>query len=219
MTLPKRMGGARLPVSPEGVRIMLAAALLGMVVDFASFDAFVAPTEQEARRAAAAVVFTGAFERVDVGLELLRAGVVSRLYISGVNANAGILPEGFIAQFQARNPSIAHLPGLAACCVEWGTRAESTLQNARDVKCWANRRGVTGPLLLITSRLHMARAFRALQNALPDREIWPYPVEDAPSLEARLLEYFKGLGAFVAPFVVAPHRLLGPFAGDCPARL
>lgn len=223
MACAKIIRGARFAASPEGVRIALGVALFVMVLDFASFDAFRAPPEQEARRAAAAVVFTGAFERVDAGLQLLRAGVVPRLYISGVNADAGILPEGFVAQFQGRNLDIADFPRLVACCVAWGTRADNTLQNARDVECWAHRHGVTGPLLLITSRLHMARAFRALRNALPELEIIPYPIADAQTgggdVAARLLEYFKRLGAPVASSFAEPQRLLGPFARNCPTPL
>ena len=58
-------------------------------------------------------------------------------------------PAHFVEQFSMRNPDIADLPRLVACCVEWGERADNTFQNAQDTKCWAERRGLTGPLLLI----------------------------------------------------------------------
>jgi DUF218 domain len=70
---------------------------------------------------------------------------------------------------------IADLQSLVACCVEWGENATNTLQNAQDTKCWVERREVVGPLLLITSRLHMARAIAALSAALPGRVLIAYP--------------------------------------------
>jgi len=43
-------------------------------------------------RARTAVVFTGAFNRVEHGLYLMLTGQVERLFISGANAQAGIPP-------------------------------------------------------------------------------------------------------------------------------
>ena len=158
----------------------LGLALVGAVVGYVSFDSFSVPSLDRIRQVSAAVVFTGQFERVDVGLRLADAGDVPRLYISGVNGNAGIDPAHFVEQFSIRNPDIADLRRLVACCVEWGERADNTFQNAQDTKCWVDRRGLTGPLLLITSRRTLARATAALSGALPDRVIVPYPVEDGP---------------------------------------
>jgi len=139
----------------------LGLALVGAVVGYVSFDSFSVPSLDRIRQVSAGVVFTGQFQRVDVGLRLAGAGAVPRLYISGVNGNAGIDPAHFVEQFSIRNPDIADLPRLVACCVEWGERADNTFQKAQDTKCWVDRRGLTGPLLLITSRLHMARAVAA----------------------------------------------------------
>ena len=207
-------------------RILLGLALVGVTLDFFAFDSFSVLSDAEVRRASAAVVFTGAFERVDAGLQLLDAGVIPRLYVSGVNANAGIPPARFVSQFSVRNPSIADLPRLVECCVEWGERADNTIQNAWDTKCWAERRGVSGPLLLITSRRHMARAMAALSGALPGRALIPYPVDDAPpsagGLRGRAFEYVKYLGTHVAvrlPRIVRPKWLDQLIGEVCPATL
>jgi DUF218 domain-containing protein len=166
-------------------RGFLSLALVGGAVGYVSFDLFNVPSLDRIRQVAAAVVFTGQFERVDVGLHLADAGAVPRLYISGVNGNAGMDPAHFVEQFSIRNPDIADLRRLFACCVEWGERADNTFQNAQDTKCWVDRRGLTGSLLLITSRQHMARAMAALSGALPDRVIAPYPVEEGPPTVGR----------------------------------
>ena len=167
----------------------LCLALVGAVVGYVSFDSFSIPSLDRIRQVSAAVVFTGQFERVDAGLRLADAGTVPRLYISGVNGNAGLDPAHFIEQFSIRNPDIADLRRLVACCVELGERADNTFQNAQDTKCWVDRRGLTGPLLLITSRRTLARATAALSGALPGpsncsvpRRRWPprgRPEQDA----------------------------------------
>jgi uncharacterized SAM-binding protein YcdF (DUF218 family) len=205
-------------------RGFLGLALVSGVVGYVSFDSFSVPSLDRIRQVSAAVVFTGQFERVDVGLRLADAGAVPRLYISGVNENAGIDPAHWIEQFSIRNPDIADLRRLVACCVEWGQRANNTLQNAQDTRCWADRRGLTGPLLLITSRQTMARAAAALSGALPDHVIVPYPVEDGfpTGNRTRMGEYLKYLTTIVVarlPFTVPAHRLYGPFVEGCPSSL
>jgi len=200
----------------------LSLALVGGAVGYVSFDSFSVP--HRIHQVSAGVVFTGQFQRVDLGLRLADAGAVPRLYISGVNGNAGIDPAHFVEQFSIRNPGIADLPRLIACCVEWGERADNTFQNAQDTKCWVDRRGLTGPLLLITSRRTLARATAALSGALPGRVIVPYPVEDGPPEAGRnrMRKYLKYLVTIVAarlPLAVGAQRVYGPFAEGCPSTL
>ena len=146
-------------------RFLIAAALFGAFFSYTPFDNSPAPSDADMGRAAAAVVFTDDFGRVDRGLLLVDAGIVRRLYVSGVNPEAGILPENFVAQFSARNPQITKFRWLVDCCVEWGGRSEITCQNALEVRCWTQRRGVFGLLLLITGRKHMARAHSVVRGS------------------------------------------------------
>jgi uncharacterized SAM-binding protein YcdF (DUF218 family) len=218
------VGAALLGVGRVAVRGFLGLALVSGVVEYVSFDSFSVPSLDRIRQVSAAMVFTGQFERVDAGLRLADAGAVPRLYISGVNGNAGMNPAHFIEQFSISNPDIADLRRLVACCVEWGQRADNTFQNAQDTKCWVERRGLTGPLLLITSRQTMARAMAAVSGALPDRVIVPYPVEDGlPTVgRTRMREYLKYLVTIVAvrlPLTVGGQRVYGPFADGCPDTL
>jgi uncharacterized SAM-binding protein YcdF (DUF218 family) len=221
----RRRGLRSVPTRVAG-RALLGLALISVALGFVAFDSFTVPLKTEVRRASAGIVFTGALERVDAGLQLLDAGAIPRLYVSGVNAGAGIFPARFVSQFSLRNPNIPDSQRLVACCVEWGENANNTFQNASDTKCWVDRRGLTGPLLLITSRQHLARALAALAGALPHRALIPYPVDEAPSptnsLRQRALEYLKYLGTIVAvrlPWVDNGNRLDGPFAKTCPSTL
>lgn len=220
-----RVGGDYAVLWRVAARVLIGLALVSGAVKYISFDSFSVPSLDRIRQVSAAVVFTGQFERVDAGLRLVDAGAVRLLYISGVNGNAGMDPAHFIEQFSVRNPDIADLRRLVACCVEWGQRADNTFQNAQDTKCWVDRRGLTGPLLLITSRQTMARAMAALSGALPDRVIVPYPVEDGPARmvgRIRMRAYLKYLVTIVAarlPLAVGGQRVYGPFADGCPATL
>jgi uncharacterized SAM-binding protein YcdF (DUF218 family) len=206
------------------VRGFLGFTVVSGMVDYVSFDSFSVPSLDRIRQVSAAVVFTGQFERVDAGLRLADTDAVPRLYISGVNPNAGMNPAHFIEQFSTRNPDIADLRRLVACCVEWGQHADNTFQNAQDTKCWIERRGLAGPLLLITSRQTMARAMAAVSGVLRDRVIVPYPVEDGlPTVgRNRIRAYLKYLVTIVAirlPLTVGGQRVYGPFVDGCPDTL
>jgi hypothetical protein len=114
---------------------LLIGALASFAWELAQFDSAPPPSDAAIRRSAAAVVFSGDFTRVDESLKLLAAGRVRKVYISGFNAGAGLLKQKFVAQFSRRNPEIAHLDKLVACCVEMGEAAESTIQNALETQC------------------------------------------------------------------------------------
>jgi uncharacterized SAM-binding protein YcdF (DUF218 family) len=193
-------------------------------LELAQFGDFAPPSEAEIHRAAAGIVFTGDFARVDEALKLLAARRVPRLYLSGVNGGAGLSREDFVAQFSQRNPELAQIGKLVSCCVEMGEAAENTLQNAFETQCWLERRAIAGPLLLVTGRVHMARALAALSRAAPDHEIVPFPIEDgmSGSEEARSDEYLKFVGTLVLvriPGVARRSRFSGVFAAGCPREL
>ncbi len=207
-------------------RAFCGALVAFILFDYAAFDSYDAPSAERVKQAYAAVVFTGQFERVDAGLRLIDAKAVPRLYISGVNGGAGIDPANFVEQFSVRNPQIPDLKRLVACCVAWGERADNTFQNARDTRCWVERRGVTGPLLLITSVQHMARAKAALSGTLPAVRIIPYPVQDATPILAGK-ERIRAYAEFLATLVIVRlplwgeplDKIYGPFARGCPKSL
>jgi uncharacterized SAM-binding protein YcdF (DUF218 family) len=211
-------------------RALWGALLVAVLVGFVGFQAPAANPPVALAPAAGglapgvsgppnAVVFTGAYDRIDAALDLLSEGRVRRVFISGVNANAGLSPATFVQQFEPRHPQLA---ALVACCVEMGEAADTTLQNALETSCWVQRRGLSGPLVLITSTAHMARASAALAAVLPDTPIVRVAVpSEGPQRESRLaaLEYLKHL-ATQALLVLPGARALWParfgtYVGGC----
>ncbi len=202
---------------------LVIGALASFAWELAQFDAAEPPSDAAIRRAAVAVVFSGDFARVDEALKLLAAGRVRKVYISGFNLGAGLIKQTFVTQFSRRNPEIAHLDKLVACCVEMGEAADSTIQNALETQCWLTRRSIEGPILLVTSRMHMARALALLSRTAPDREIIPFPVADDTSLpnSARSEEYDKFVQTLVllrVPGLMRHESFSGPFAAGCPPQ-
>jgi uncharacterized SAM-binding protein YcdF (DUF218 family) len=200
---------------------LIFCALESFVSELARFDAFAPPSDAAIRRAAVAIVFTGDFARIDAALKLLAARRAPRVYVSGVNGGAGLSRETFVAQFSKCNPELAGLDKLVGCCVEMGEAAENTFQNARETECWLKLRAIRGPLLLVTSRTHMARAFALLSRAAPGYEITPYPIEDEMTRSdyARSEEYLKFVQTLVLTRIPGLTRLdafAGVFATGCP---
>jgi uncharacterized SAM-binding protein YcdF (DUF218 family) len=146
-----------------------------------------------------AVVFTGQFHRIHAGLALLREGRVERLFVSGVNPSAGIRIDGFADQFSLH----AYLPqALDTGQLALGPLARNTSQNAAESACWVRARGLSGPILLITSRRHMPRASLALERALPGVAVIRMSIDevatpDATSLVTEFAKYIITYAAMV----------------------
>lgn len=153
-----------------------------------------------------AVVFTGQFDRVELGLALLEEGRVDRLFISGVNAGAGIARQGFAAQFRL-SPRL--LAALDAGQIILAVDANSTLQNARETACWLERHPDIRVVVLVTSRQHMPRASLALERAVPRTtavlRLSPAELSTGPSAAPELSEFAK----FSATWMITllPRRL------------
>ena len=179
------------------LRIIFVGLLAAAWVDFARR---MEPSGSAERLPANAVAFTGQFDRVFAGLKVLQLGHVENLFISGVNRGAGIEKDGFAAQF----PVDANLQrALASGRLALGERAQNTLENAAETACWYKERGLLGPLLLITSCLHMPRASLALERSLPKVDVVRMCLASATSqvtTEALINEFKK----FIITLFVAP---------------
>ena len=143
-----------------GVISLFVVAFMGIVVDFALRSRVIDHTDQ---LPSTAVVFTGQFDRIERGLELLAAGEVKHLFISGVNPKAGLTVRGFADQFSLTSDQRVW---LETDKITLAPDAHSTLENALETACWLDHHPDVLAVALITSQQHMARASVALERAI-----------------------------------------------------
>ncbi len=177
---------------------LLAFAAAAIAAGFVGFASSLTREELPlALEAEGVVALTGGSDRVLEATELLARGQARRLLITGVN------PMTHGAALERILPISRE---LFNCCVDLGYQAQDTEGNARETRDWMQRRGLKGPLIVVTSNYHMPRALLELQAALPGVELFPYPVvgehvrvesylEDRQVLRLLLREYFKYLRA------------------------
>lgn len=110
-----------------------------------------------------AIVFTGQFDRIERGLDLLSEGHVDRLFISGVNAKAGLGVERFADQFSLTAQQMSWLESGVIILSE---DANTTLENAIETACWLETQPETDAVVLISSKPHLPRASLALSATI-----------------------------------------------------
>ena len=110
-----------------------------------------------------AIVFTGAYDRIDLGLELLSSGRVDRLFITGANRTSGLIAARFPELF---DPNSEQAAWLESGKIILAPDAHSTLENALEAGCWLEQQNDIEAVALITSQRHMARASVALQHKI-----------------------------------------------------
>lgn len=142
--------------------IIILALILVAGGIMSSFAMRMMDTDKDGDLPQTAVVFTGQFDRITLGLDLLSSGQVQRLFISGVNAGAGLSPATFSQQFKM---SEALQGRLQSGDIILATEAQDTLENACETSRWISSNDSVTSVLLITSRFHMPRASLALSRA------------------------------------------------------
>lgn len=113
------------------------------------------------------VALTGASdERIATALNLLEQGKARRLLVSGVNT-------------EVRREELRQVAGaprrLYECCVDLGYDARDTLGNAQEIADWARDKRFES-LIVVTSDYHMPRSLLEIRAAIPEAELFPYPV-------------------------------------------
>ena len=121
------------------------------------------PIESSVELPRTAVVFTGDFDRIRLGLELLSSDSIGRLFITGVNGDAGLNVARFPSQFEL-TPDQANW--ITTGRIVLAPDAHTTLENALETACWLDRQPDVKAVTLITSQEHMARASVALQRGV-----------------------------------------------------
>jgi uncharacterized SAM-binding protein YcdF (DUF218 family) len=145
-----------------------------------------------------AIVFTGDFGRVRLGLDLLSTGRVEQLFITGVNGDAGLNTARFAQQF--------NLSSLQAAWIRTGKLvlaedAHNTLENALEAGCWLDNKPNIDAVVLITSRSHMARASTALERRISPINV-SRVISDPEGDYDPLLLNLKEFGEFAATWLI-----------------
>lgn len=181
------------------MRIVLTWVGIGLVLLFVAgfwnFAERVRERPPEPPRAEAIVALTGgSLERLSTGVRLLNEEKGERLLISGVNR---------IVADQELYEVLGVERELGECCIDLGRSAEDTLGNAAETAAWARQHRYKS-IILVTDDYHMPRSHAELALALPEVEIYPYPVRtrwtdpalwrtDLPAAARLASEYVKYL--------------------------
>jgi uncharacterized SAM-binding protein YcdF (DUF218 family) len=151
-------------------RLLLWAAIIGVIAllwGFWSFANSVRIPAQIPPRADAIVALTGgSMERLSTGVRLLKQNKGERLLISGVNR---LVTDEELFHALHIDSQTAH------CCIDLGRSAEDTLGNASETAAWARAHHYRR-LILVTDDYHMPRADAELSLAMPEAQIYRYPV-------------------------------------------
>lgn len=145
-----------------------------------------------------AIVFTGHFDRIHSGLDLLSSGSVDRLFITGVNGDAGLNVARFPEQFELNSKQAGW---IANGKIVLAPDAHSTFENALETACWLEHQPDIEAVALITSRRHMARASVALQHGIAPISVVPVvsdPSSEHNNFQIDLIEF----GRFSATWVI-----------------
>lgn len=146
------------------------AALLAALVFLAGFWSFAERVRAEPEtppQADGIVALTGgSLERLETGVRLLEDQKGERLLISGVNR---IVTDAELYH------ALDVAPGIGECCIDIGRAAQDTLGNASEATEWAREHRFTR-LILVTDDYHMPRSYAELKLAMPEAEVFAYPV-------------------------------------------
>ncbi len=184
------------------VLLLLGLALIALFVfGFWKFAERVRAEPEEPPQAQAIVALTGgSLQRLTTGVRLLEERKGERLLISGVNrvvTDEELLGEALKVDSE-----------LARCCIDLGRAAEDTLGNAAETAAWARERRYRR-IILVTDDYHMPRSLTELSLAMPEAEIYPYPVRTRwtdPALWRSDLAAAGRLGAEYVKYLVIRGR-------------
>jgi uncharacterized SAM-binding protein YcdF (DUF218 family) len=179
--------------------ILVPIVMVGSIM--ASFALRMMDSDEAGHLSQTAVVFTGQFDRITCGLDLMATGQVQRLFISGVNSAAGLSPDTFSDQFKL---SEALKTKLQSGNITLATEAQDTLENACETARWiSGNKGVTS-VILITSRFHMPRASLALARAtdfsIPIQRLSVDDI-DSDGVSRLLVEFIKFSQTLIVSFL------------------
>ena len=171
------------------IRILaLALALYG--IGFAVF-ALTLPKAAGNEQTDAIIVLTGSPGRLERGFALLEQGRAQAMLISGVPPTAR--PQDYAAQYGV---DLSLFPARVAL----GHESVDTRTNAEEVARWLHRRRYRS-IRLVTSDLHMHRAYYEISRRVGDVSVVTDAVGTNPGVAQIYVEYNKYLGARAAGLI------------------
>ena len=167
-------------ITRAGALLLLLYALAFIVFAFTLGN----PAPANTPATDAAVVLTGGAGRFEHAMDVLRAGKVKRLLVSGVD------PSVTKPDLARRSPGAR---SWLACCVDLGSESVDTRSNAEEAGRWMAKHHYSS-VRLITSDWHMRRARYEFDRALGHKyKIVPDAIRTEPSFLTLFGEYNKYL--------------------------
>lgn len=114
----------------------------------------------------AIVVLTGSAGRIDEGIMLIKEGLATELFISGVSPTTNLNDL-----VQLNDPALRKL----SLPITLGAEAKNTRGNAIEIYNWVKNNNVSS-IRLVTSAYHMPRSLREIRYIFSDTHIIPHPV-------------------------------------------
>lgn len=164
--------------------LLLAAAWAGGLVWFAGTIAREPPGTaalDSLEHTDAIVVLTGGSGRLSTGLDLLKAGLAKKLFVSGVYSSVDVKELLSLSQLS---------PDKVECCIVLGYAAADTVGNAFETADWMEEQGYTS-LRLVTANYHMRRSLLEFAMAAPHIAVVPHAVAPA---NVHLAEWWRWPG-------------------------
>ncbi len=149
--------------------LLLAVAWLGGLVWFIASIPRESPDNGDPaalERTDAVVVLTGGRGRLSAGLELLKANVAKKLFVSGVYESVEVKELLSLSQIS---------PEKVKCCVALGYAAVDTIGNAFETADWMEEQGYRS-LRLVTANYHMRRSLLEFAMIASRTTVIPHPV-------------------------------------------
>ena len=175
---------ARTLIRLAALLLLLAAAWAGGLVWFAGTIAREPPATadlESLERTDAIVVLTGGSGRLSAGLDLLKAGLAKKLFVSGVYSSVDVKELLSLSQVS---------PDKVECCIVLGYAAADTVGNAYETADWMEEQGYAS-LRLVTANYHMRRSLLEFSMAAPRMVVVPHAVTPA---NVHLAEWWRWPG-------------------------
>lgn len=165
----------------------LASIVLVYALGFLAF-AITLPGKVEGAETDAVIVPTGGAGRIQRGLEVLRAGDASQMFVSGVDPE--VTNNEFAVEFNVKRSEMR-------CCVTLGYLAVDTRSNAGEAAQWLSENEFTS-VRLVTTDWHMRRTASEFRDVLPENvTLVQDAVPSEPNIGTYFLEYNKLIAAVI----------------------